>query len=60
MKSCSQLLPQVRWSLSNAQEDGVANFGMPMRIEPFRNSKDDDWGCVCRPIGRSCRVIVHE
>ena len=37
---------QVRWALGNASEDGAANFGLPMRIEPFRNSKDDDWGCV--------------
>ena len=37
---------QVRWALGNAQQDGAANFGLPMRVEPFRNSKDEDWGCA--------------
>ncbi len=46
---------QVRWALGNASEDGAANFGLPMRIEPFRNSKDDDWGCVA---ARRCAQVV--
>ena len=49
---------QVRWALGNASEDGAANFGLPMRIEPFRNSKDDDWGCAaaqrCAQVGAGC------
>lgn len=36
----------VRWALSTCQLDGAANFGMPMRVEPFQNSKGDDWGCA--------------
>lgn len=36
----------VRWALSTCQLDGAANFGMPMRVEPFQNSKGEDWGFV--------------
>lgn len=36
----------VRWALSTCQLDGAANFGMPMRVEPFENSKGEEWGCA--------------